>query len=435
MKGRIGRDIFCTGCGTCVGICPDNIIEMRKNSRGTYTPILKDTSCKECGLCVKVCPGISVNLIELNERIFGKATKNVFVGNYINCYIGHSTNERVLYESASGGIATALLIFALEEGLIDGAIVTKMDASNPLEPEVFVARTRDEIILASKSKYCPVPLNIALKYVLTYNDRLAIVGLPCHMHGLRKAELHKRELKDRIILRIGLFCGHTVNFSGTKFLLDRMGIRVKDVVKLDYRSRGWPGGMTIKLRDDSEKFLPEQFYWDHFFAPFFFTPLRCTLCSDQTNELADISLGDAWLPELMKNNKGESIIITRTKVGEKVLRKAKQKGKIMVMRVDSNEVIRSQRSSLYFKKKGLMARTSIMKAFGRSVPEIRSKLLRSRDPTMYLGAMLTYLSICISSRKSLRRLLMYVPLPILRLYHDIVIGASIGVRASIRRDE
>jgi len=433
MKSWIERDILCTGCGTCAGICPDNIVEMRKNSGGTYTPILKDTSCKECGLCVKVCPGISVNFIELNKRILGKAPKNVFVGSYINCYVGHSTDERVLYESASGGIATALLIFALEEGLIDGAIVTKMDAKNPLEPKVFIARTRDEIISASKSKYCPVPLNVSLKHVLTHNDRLAIVGLPCHMHGLRKAELHKRELKDRIILRIGLFCGHTVNFSGTKFLLDRMGIKVKDVVKLDYRSRGWPGGMTIKLRDGSEKFLPQPFYWGCFFAPFFFTPIRCTLCSDQTNELADISLGDAFLPELMKNNKGESIIITRTKVGEKILRKAKQKGKIMVTRVDSNEVIRSQRSSLYFKKKGLMARMSIMKILGKKVPKIRSKLLRTRDPTIYVGAMLTYLNIYISSRNRLQRILMYVPLPILRLYSNIVIRASIG--ASIRGNE
>jgi len=426
MKTQIGRDTLCTGCGTCAAICPDNVIEMRKNSRGTYAPILKDTSCKECELCVKVCPGISVNLIELNKRIFGKAPKNVLVGNYINCYVGHSTDERVVYGSASGGIATTFLIFALEEGLIDGAIVTKMDASNPLEPEVFIARTRDEIISASKSKYCPVPVNIALKYVLTHNDRLAIVGLPCHIHGLMKAELHRRELKDRIILRIGLFCGHTVTFSGTKFLLDRMGVKAEDVVKLDYRSRGWPGGMTVKLADNSEKFLPLQFYWDYFFASFFFTPIHCTLCSDQTNELADISLGDAWLPELMKNNKGESIIITRTKVGEKILRKAKQKGKVIATRVDNNEVIRSQRSSIYFKKKGLVARMSVMKLVGKKVPEIRSKLLGPRGLTAYLGAMLTYFNIYVSSRNSLQRVLMYVPLPILRLYRKIVIGASIG---------
>lgn len=426
MKPQIGRDILCTGCGTCAAICPDNVIEMRKNSRGTYAPILKDTSCKECGLCVKVCPGISVNLIELNKRIFGKVPKNVFLGNYINCYVGHSTDERVVDGSASGGIATTLLIFALEEGLIDGAIVTRMDASNPLEPEAFIARTRDEIISASKSKYCPVPLNVALQLALTCEDRLAIVGLPCHMHGLRKAELRKRELKDRIILRIGLFCGHTVNFLGTKFLLDRMGVKAEDVVKLDYRSRGWPGGMTIKLRDDSEKFLPLQFYWGCFFASFFFTPIHCTLCSDQTNELADISLGDAWLPELMKNGKGESIILARTKVGEKILRKAKQKGKIMVTRVDSNEVIRSQRSPLYFKKKGLIARISVMKLLGKRVPKISSKLLRPRGPTTYLGAILTYFNIYVSSRNSLQRVLMYVPLPILRLYRKIVTGTSIG---------
>ena len=35
-----------------------------------------------------------------------------------------------------------------------------MKKDNPLEPEPFIARTREEIIEASKSKYCPVPANI-----------------------------------------------------------------------------------------------------------------------------------------------------------------------------------------------------------------------------------------------------------------------------------
>jgi coenzyme F420 hydrogenase subunit beta len=47
--------------------------------------------------------------------------------------------------------------FALEEGIIDGALVTRMKKDRPLEPEPFIARTREEIIEASKSKYCGVP--------------------------------------------------------------------------------------------------------------------------------------------------------------------------------------------------------------------------------------------------------------------------------------
>jgi len=39
---------------------------------------------------------------------------------YLNCYIGHSTDYNIRYNSASGGHVTQLSIFALEVGIIDG---------------------------------------------------------------------------------------------------------------------------------------------------------------------------------------------------------------------------------------------------------------------------------------------------------------------------
>lgn len=413
---------LCTGCGNCAGVCPEDALNMVRDKDGVYTPILNPQRCIGCRLCVEVCPGYTPDLEKLSKHIFGKEPEDLLLGNYIHCFTGHSTDEKVRYESASGGVATTLLIFALEERMIDGAIVTKMSESSPLEPKVFVAKTKEEIISASKSKYCPVPVNTVLKYIINHNDRVAIVGLPCHIHGLRKAEFLKKELRDRVVLRIGLFCSHTVNFLGTEFLLKRAGIRVEDVVKLDYRGRGWPGGMTIKLRDTSEKFLPTPFYWGHFFAPFFFTPMRCTLCSDPANELADISLCDAWLPELKGHNTGESIIVTRTGCGEKILQKAVSNGKLRVMKIGRDKVIQSQKGILYFKKKGLKARVSLMKMLGKEVPEFRTKLLLNPSIIGYMAAMLTYLNLYISSRQDLQKFLKYIPLPILKLY-SIVFSA------------
>lgn len=410
---NVPKKNLCTGCGTCVGVCALDALNMRRTRDSIYIPFVNPLKCTQCKVCVQVCPGYVHDSQKLNRHIFGKEPEDSFLGNYISCYIGHSQNERVRYESSSGGVATTLLLFALKRGIINGAIVTKMSNSNPLEPEVFIARTKDEIILASKSKYCPVPINSMLKNVLT-NDRLAIVGLPCHIHGLRKAELLTRELKDRIILRIGLFCGHTVNFSGTEFLLERMGINVEDVVELDYRGKGWPGGMTIKLKDGSERFLPLQIYWGHFFAPFFFTPIRCTFCNDGTNELADISLGDAWLPELRKDDAGESIIVVRTPIGKEVFQKAVTSRKLKVNEIKSDKVIQSQKGMLNFKKKGVKARISLVKILGKGVPKF--EILIKPRLIYYLATILTYLNICISSRRVSRRLLKSIPLPILRLY-------------------
>jgi len=409
----------CSGCGTCAGICPHSVIEMHRNCQGIYLPTVKDLEkCRECGLCLKVCPNISLDMIKLDRLIFGSSPNNVLLGNFINCYVGHSTDEMIRNRSASGGLATALIAFALERKMIDGAIVTRMSRVNPLEPEVFISRSREETISAAKSKYCPVPLNIALKNISNQDGKFAVVGLPCHIQGIRKAEMIQKELKNKIVLHIGLFCSHTVNFLGTEFLLQRMNVKVNEVINLDYRGEGWPGGMTVTLRDGKKMFLPSSFYWRYFFSPYFFTPIHCTLCQDQTNELADISIGDAWLPELMKHNDAESIIMTRSDVGDKLLKKVTQSGKIKIKKTNDNEVLQSQKLQLAFKKGGLIARISVLKSLGIQVPESSTRSFKSK-PISYVAAILTYLNIYLSSKQAFRRMLKHIPLTILKLYSDM----------------
>ena len=151
--GSVVKDGLCTGCGTCVGLCPEEAVEMTIDySKGIYVPWLDEERCNQCGVCLAVCPGHAVDFKQLNLDIFGQEPKNILLGNYANCYTGYATDSKIRYDSASGGLVTILLIFALEEGMIDGALVTRMSEENPLEPEPFIARTKEEIISASKSK-------------------------------------------------------------------------------------------------------------------------------------------------------------------------------------------------------------------------------------------------------------------------------------------
>lgn len=118
---------LCTGCGTCVGICPRDALDMMIDHRqGLYIPSLDNEKCNECGLCFKACPGHTVDFKQFNLNIYGKDQEDSLLGNYLNCYIGHATDYDIRYNSASGGLVTALLISALEEGIINGALVTRM---------------------------------------------------------------------------------------------------------------------------------------------------------------------------------------------------------------------------------------------------------------------------------------------------------------------
>jgi len=409
----IVKNDICTGCGTCVALCPSEALELTINEKkGIYIPKLTEEKCNNCGICLKICPGHEIDFKALNLEIFKKEPDDVMIGNYLNCYIGHATDYDIRYNSASGGLITALLIFALEEGIIDGALVTRMKKDSPLEPEPFIARTKEEIIEASKSKYCPVPSNIAVKEISKSEEgeKFAVVGLSCHIHGIRKAEMINKELKEKIVLHLGILCNHTANFLGTEFLLQKFGVKKEDVKKLDYRGEGWPGGMLIEMKNGSKKFIPLLTYWISAFESYFI-PTRCTLCSDETCELADISFGDIFSPELLAEDKiGTSVIISRNEIGDRILQNAKSKEKVALKEVSSDKVIQSQEGVLYSKKRKINARIFFFRLFGKKVPIYDQELLKARRID-YLGAIPFYFDLSISSKRYLWGFLrVYTPL-------------------------
>lgn len=400
---EVVKNGLCLGCGTCESICPKFAIKMARNSsKGIFLPEINSEKCNRCGVCLGVCPGLSVNFKELSSEIFGDESRDTLIGNYIDCYMGHATDFRIRYNSTSGGIATAILIFALEKKIIDGALVTRMKKNNPLEPESFIARTKNEIIEAAKSKYCPVAANTALRDIINSKkeERFAVVGLPCHIQGMRKAEQAIEGLKEKIVLHLGLFCGFSSNFLATEHLLSRAHIKKDRVDSISYRGEGWPGKTSIFLKDGNTKLI--SYNKDRVRRGFLFCPIRCTLCSDYSAELADISLGDAWLPELENDKIGTSLVIIRGKGGDDLIRKTIINNQVGLVKINKERVLQAQGSLLFLKKKGLGARLSLFKLFNKRVPIYNSELLK---PTFYFyfQAIILYLMIFIFSKPYLWR--------------------------------
>jgi coenzyme F420 hydrogenase subunit beta len=395
------QDDLCTGCGACVAVCPTNAVRMIKHyPKGIYIPKINHKKCNLCGLCSKVCPGRSVDFIGLNLEFFGKKSMDdLFLGNYLKCYMGHGLNYEIRYNSSSGGIITSLLVFAMEKGIIKGALVTRMRKGNPLEPEVTLAKTKEDIVYASGSKYCPVPLNTGLKKILNEHGKFAIVGLPCHIHAIRKAELINERLRKKIALHIGLFCGHTPNFLATEFLLKQIAVKKTDITEISYRGRGWPGRMMIKLKGGNEKLISFPEYYSRGFGSFFY-PVRCTLCCDLTCELADLSCGDAWLPELAGETTGKSIIISRNAISERILNSAKVEKVLELEQVSPERVIKSQRKMLYSKKQNLQARLFLFRLLKRELPDYNSLFLKAGFID-YPKALWFYTKLKIGSERSL----------------------------------
>ncbi len=414
---------LCTGCGTCVGVCPNKALKIEMTHEGIYIPKIMSNNCQECYLCTKVCPANNENFKELNQFIFDKIPDNKLIGNFINCYKGYSTNSTIRWSATSGGLITSLLLFLLKKHSIDGALLTRINKDNPLKAEPFVARTEKDILSAMGSKYVPVPLNQLLNQILSEDGRFAVVGLPCHIQGIRRAGLIVSPLRDKISYHFGITCSHTLNYHGIDYILHKIGCSKDEIIKLEYRGHGWPSGIRVSLKNGQQKLLPNQnSLWSEIFGGYFFAPLCCTTCYDHLNEFSDISFADAWLPKIINKDKiGTSIVITRTHLGEKLINNAISNGEIEIFNLKSNDVIQSQLWPLLFKKRNIKSRVRHLKIFGKSIPknlEENEEIFLTPTLRDYIAAPIPYINIFISKNRFLRHILKYIPLKILAFYRQ-----------------
>ena len=361
----------------------------------------------------------------------------IVVGNVLNCYLAYSSNSDIRLRGQSGGIVSSLLIFALEEELIDGAVVARMSRKNPLSPEIFIAKSREEVIDASKSKYCPIPMNIIVKRVLGEVGRYAIVGIPCQIHGMRKAEKINRDLKKKVILHLGLLCDRTLNFLFQDYILSKINAERQEIQEFVYRSkewRGWPGDLRIKLKNGKVENLSKE--WRINLKPFF-TPQRCYLCFDKLNQLADLSLGDAWLPKFKDDRKGVSILITRTETGEEIVNRAIDSGAIKAQNIPFEDVIKAQNPQ----EKILLLNNYLTASrfFGSGIPEYDVQFSKAPHNRKIgeLIAFLDYMLCNVPKNLILFKLLKYTPMGLLKsinfVRHKIVSFVRRDMNTSLMR--
>jgi len=354
---------------------------------GVYFPRLEKSMCNNCGLCYRVCPAIG--LLFNSKKNEALSIFHKLIGNFIQCYVGYATDPVIRFNSSSGGLVTQLLLYALENKIVDGAVVVKMCESNPLRPEPFIARTKEELIKAMGSKYCPVPIGLSLREILeTERERFAVVGLPCHIRAIKNAQTIVPKLQRKIVLYLGLFCNHVPSFLATELFLRKIGISKEDVIELKYRGEGWPGFMKISLRDGRKVKVALPLYWQFIGSSFFYPP-ACLLCGDALNEAADISFGDAWLTEFRSDSLGTSLIVVRTLKGARLIEEATQAGRIKVESISPIKVIESQLGTIYFKKK-VRTRANL---FGYKSTETKDEIMKTS-----VFDILYSLLICLSSQ-------------------------------------
>jgi coenzyme F420 hydrogenase subunit beta len=292
----------------------------------------------------------------IHQQLFGVSYGENEIGSSQEIFLARTADQEIQKKAQDGGIVTTLLSIAMNEGMIDGAVETKMDDQKV--PHGFIARNREELLECAGVSYEPSPVLEAINRLPEGStEQLGFVGLPCHVTCLRKMKVSpspNRANIENVRLVIGLFCGWTLAHGFHHFMIEHFDLA--QAIKFDVPHHPAHSFDVFSKSGTQSVDLDE-------ISPYI--NKACSYCIDMTAEFADISVGSG-----RAMFKGWNTVIVRTKAGAEILDLAKKHHIIETQPIPAESLTNLKRASLNKKKRALR---DIIAMSG------------SRDDLLYLG--------------------------------------------------
>jgi len=303
----------CTGCAACVIACPHDVLDY-KHEDGGYLPFnIENFSIpdfcshgqKGCTSCTRACPRFRDWEEDADEQLFGRSrSKEEVFGQYESIFLSRSTDKAIQEVGQDGGLVSSILIYALENQVIEGALVSSTDENWVASPSL--ATSKDEILASAGSRYTYSANTLAYNQAKEQKlEKLALVGMGCQASAPAIMQARKAgKVGRRIELTIGLLCSKTFTDAIFKELIEaKYGIKREDILKFNIKGR-----FHIWATNDRYLEIPLKECHE-------FTRPGCKKCPDFAAEHADISTGG------IVNHDGWTLTIVRTQRGREILEK------------------------------------------------------------------------------------------------------------------
>jgi coenzyme F420 hydrogenase subunit beta len=273
--------------------------------------------CTDCGVsrlgdgkaCGSACQFIKPDYPMMEREVHGRArdlakTDELFFGPFLSL---HRAAMRAPRKDAQWtGITSTIGQRLLEKGLVDAVITIAPDPSDRWKPMPVIITDPAEMAAARGMRMGYAPLLALLEPAKAAgHKRLAVIGIPCQVHALRKLE---EELGLEALYVIGTPCSDNTTTENFHAFLALLSEHPDSITYLEFRA---DYHVELRFADGGRKEIP-------FLRlplsklPSDFFPLTCRTCVDYTNALSDITVGymggsgDQWL--IVRNERGRKLL-------------------------------------------------------------------------------------------------------------------------------
>ena len=288
----------CTGCMSCLAVCPKNAISIHDLIM-KYNAVIDIDKCVKCNACQIVCQ-------QNNPPVLSEP---------ITWYQGWANEDLVRSKGSSGGFAGAISKKFVEEG---GEVCSCIFYNgNFVFQCVNTMNELDEFVGSKYVKSNPDSIYREIKQKLRVGRKILFIGLPCQVGALKK---YLRNSYNDLLYTIDLICHGTPSPKLLEIFLNQYGYSLKNLKNIAFRNKerfqvceGCKGIITNGVGDRyTMAFLHSLSYTENCY--------ECKYARKQ--RVSDITLGDSWGSDIggEEHSRGISLALCMTQKGDELVK-------------------------------------------------------------------------------------------------------------------